>query len=114
MKSNKEIRKSFYIAWLILSVIPFTVVLLTFFAEKDFLLSNAPECVYKNSSGNECPSCGMTKAFLDISSGDIRSASMHNSFGLFLYSIFIINFLFFISYSIKKFFFKNKHLQCKP
>jgi hypothetical protein len=109
MPVNKDTSKSFYIVWIVISVSTFLILLIPFIAEKDFILSNTPDCIIKKTTGANCVSCGMTKAFVDISEGNLRSASVHNKFSPFVYSVFILNFIFFVSYSIKKFLINKKN-----
>src|SRR5260370_29043810 len=51
----------------------------------------APVCEWKAKYGSECPFCGMTTSFLNISEGRFRDAGRANRAGIPLYVLFVSN-----------------------
>ncbi|MDP4090663.1 MAG: DUF2752 domain-containing protein [Bacillota bacterium] len=42
-------------------------------------------CVFKLSTGHNCPTCGMTRSFISIGHGDFQDAFRYNSGGILTY-----------------------------
>ena len=43
------------------------------------LLELAPRCMFRELSGYECPTCGMTRALASLCQGDVRAMLHHNA-----------------------------------
>ena len=50
--------------------------------------SHAVQCVYKNATGTDCPTCGLTRAFHHILTGDLKKAYQLNALSLQLFLFF--------------------------
>ncbi len=104
---KKELKLSIEIAWIIYSVVILLILILSVFLPET-LIKISPVCVSKMYYGEECFMCGMTRAFVEISTGNFSKANSLNNFSLILFSVFILNTLLFIFSSIiiiKRFFF---------
>ncbi|MBM3334474.1 DUF2752 domain-containing protein [Candidatus Sumerlaeota bacterium] len=86
-----EVRKSFAIAWIVVSA----GILVVFFAllllPPNLMLNLAPHCQLKAQFNRECPMCGMTRAFVMISRGNFSAAVRANRGSLFLWVVFVAN-----------------------
>lgn len=87
--------------WTILSIIMTLILLIPFFLNKQKILQITPICLSKKQFNVECFMCGMTRAFIEISQGNLKGAQIFNKYSLFLYLSFLLNsivfFVFFIS-----------------
>lgn len=97
---SSELKIAFRIVWIILSIFIFAILILSFFFPYTFM-DISPVCVSKSVYGAECFMCGMTRAFIEISSGRFSEAFNLNKLSLILFSVFFINSVIFISYIIK-------------
>ncbi|MEO8209711.1 MAG: DUF2752 domain-containing protein [bacterium] len=96
---KKDLKLSLEIAWIIYSLIILSVLILSaFFPE--VLIKISPVCISKMYYGEECFMCGMTRAFVEISKGDFSKAYSFNNFSLILFSLFVLNELLFLYYSL--------------
>lgn len=101
MKSNqKEQKVAILIVWTVVSVTISLVILFPFLADRQTVLENAPTCISKSQFNVECSLCGMTRAFIEISNGNIGNAYDLNRGSLFVYSSFLLNSIIFIAYAI--------------
>ena len=101
MKSNqKEQKVAILIVWTVISVIISLVVIFPLLADSQTVLENAPTCISKSQFNVECSLCGMTRAFIEISNGNIGNAYDLNRGSLFVYSSFLLNSIIFIAYAI--------------
>lgn len=101
MKSNqKEQKVAILIVWTVVSVTISLVIIFPFLADRQTVLENAPTCISKSQFNVECSLCGMTRAFIEISNGNIGNAYDLNRGSLFVYSSFLLNSIIFIAYAI--------------
>ena len=99
---KKEIRAAFKIVWIIYSAIALLVIAITVFSAGT-LHEISPVCLSKSLYGEECFMCGMTRAFVEISEGNIINAYILNKLSIFLFSVMSLNSILFILYTVKKF-----------
>ena len=99
---KKEIRAAFKIVWIIYSAIALLVIAITVFSAGT-LHEISPVCLSKSLNGEECFMCGMTRAFVEISEGNIINAYILNKLSIFLFSVMSLNSILFILYIVKKF-----------
>lgn len=99
---KKEIRAAFKIVWIIYSAIALLVIAITVFSAGT-LHEISPVCLSKSLNGEECFMCGMTRAFIEISEGNIINAYILNKLSIFLFSVMSLNSILFILYTVKKF-----------
>ena len=99
---KKEIRAAFKIVWIIYSAIALLVIAITVFSAGT-LHEISPVCLSKSLYGEECFMCGMTRAFVEISEGNIINAYILNKLSIFLFSVMSLNSILIILYTIKKF-----------
>jgi hypothetical protein len=52
--------------------------------------THAVQCVYKKNTGLECPTCGLTRAFHLILTGDFKAALQLNPISLQLFTFFAV------------------------
>jgi hypothetical protein len=109
-----DVKKSFVITWIIISVIIFSVLISPFILNEKTIYSISPRCEWKTKYNRECILCGSTRAFIEISNGRIYNAFAYNKLSLAIYSIFILNELSIIILFINKLLMKkfiNKNLR---
>ena len=99
---KKEIRAAFKIVWIIYSAIALLVIAITVFSAGT-LHEISPVCLSKSLNGEECFMCGITRAFVEISEGNIINAYILNKLSIFLFSVMSLNSILFILYTVKKF-----------
>lgn len=97
---RSDLKTSFRIVWIIISVTILSVLTLSFLFP-ELLIKISPVCVSKSVYGVECFMCGMTRAFVEISSFNFSEAFEMNKLSLILFSVFFINSITFTSYIIK-------------
>lgn len=97
-KTIKFIKLELIIVWGIVSFLAITTVIAPFFLDKQTILENTPICFSKSQLNIECISCGITRAFIEISNGNLMSAHKLNKSSLIIYSCFTLNFCVFILY----------------
>ncbi len=88
--SRGELGRAAFAVWAILSGVILLILLIPFVAPADFTTGLVPECEWKRK-GKECPLCGMTKAFMAISKGEMEEAVEANRFSLWVYGSFVAN-----------------------
>lgn len=84
------------------------IILLLFYAGFFAYSEHAMHCVYKESTGMDCPTCGLTRSFHHILIGNIDEAMKLNIMSIRLFSFFAIQlvlrlFLFFFFLKKKKY-----------
>lgn len=67
-------------------------------------------CLFKNITGKNCPSCGMTRSFVSISHFDFTGAMRYNMAGIFAYTWCVLE----IIYRILRVLSKNGSVLLKP
>ena len=86
-----EVRRAFFIVWLVLTTVTAAATAAPFVFEHEIISSLAPRCESQARYGRPCSLCGMTTAFIDISSGGFDEARAANSASLPLYLGFCLN-----------------------
>lgn len=105
---SKEFRQGYFAVWVILSLAAFFILLVPFIFPESTIYSLTPLCESKRLGKGECPLCGMTRAFIEISKGDFSGALISNRFSLALYGIFVINLVIFMVRNAFKYFLRLK------
>jgi len=90
------------ISWAIISIVILIILLLPFLMPEQQVYKLAPVCISKARYGLDCPACGMTRAFVAISAGDLSAAWQFNRGSPFLYAFFGLNSLLFVALSLGK------------
>ena len=88
---GREIRLSFFIAWMVLSGVVFGVLLAPIILPRATIQRLKPQCEWKVRYDKECPMCGMTTSFILICRGKFKEASAANKAGIPLFSILVAN-----------------------
>lgn len=91
LRLNQDARQSLRLVWIVLSLLIFVILVSPFALGRERLATLAPMCERKARTGQECPFCGMTTSFLDISSGQLGAAGRANRAGIPLYLLFVSN-----------------------
>ena len=86
-----EVKQSFGIVWLAISLVMLAALAAPFALGRERLARLMPVCEWKSRYGRECPFCGMTSSFLDISDGQFGSAQRANRAGIPVYLLFVSN-----------------------
>ncbi|MCX6248813.1 MAG: DUF2752 domain-containing protein [Bacteroidetes bacterium] len=100
----QERKAALLIAWAILSVLAIFILLFPLVADKETVLRASPVCISKSQFNTECSFCGMTRAFIDITNGSFSAAWSLNKGSLFLYSLFLVNSILFLIFSVHRLF----------
>jgi hypothetical protein len=100
--------ESLRLVWATLSLIVLAVLLSPFLVGRDRLTGLTPMCERKARYGLECPFCGMTTCFLDISEARFKDASRANRAGIPLYLVFLSNEICALAFLRRK-----RAVQCK-
>lgn len=107
---SKEFRQGFFIVWAVLSLAALFVLIVPFVLPESIIYKIVPLCESKRLGLGQCPLCGMTRAFVEISKGDFTRAFYSNRASVALYFILVLNqLLFLLRYVSGKFF---RSLQC--
>jgi hypothetical protein len=109
-----EVKASFLIAWLMISLALLLVLIIPFVLPTETILSLAPTCQWKIRYDKECPLCGMTTAFLLISGGRFKEAFAANTGSLTLYTGFVVNELFVLLFLVDSLRSKRRFYQKQP
>jgi hypothetical protein len=72
---GSEVRLSFFIAWMVISVLVLGVLLAPIILPGATIRRLEPRCEWKVRYGKECPMCGMTTSFILICRGKFKEAS---------------------------------------
>ncbi len=89
-----------FIAWAAISVVTALITISPFFMDRQNILKNSPTCISKKQFNVDCSLCGMTRAFIEISSGNFSNAHDLNKGSLYVYFSFVLNFILFASFNI--------------
>jgi hypothetical protein len=92
----KQLKISFYIVWIIISIITGLILISPFILSRGDIENIAPKCEWKVKYGRECFFCGMTNGFIDISNGKFEDATKRNKFSIYMYSMFLLNEIVFL------------------
>jgi len=88
---NAEARASLRWAWRVLSLAILAVLVSPFVLGRERVARMVPLCDRKARYGLECPFCGMTTSFLNISEARLPDANRANRAGIPLYLAFVAN-----------------------
>lgn len=99
---NRDAVRSLRLAWMIFSVVILAILLSPFVLGRDRVAGLAPVCERKARYGLDCPFCGMTTSFLNISEARFRDASHANRAGIPLYGVFVSNEIFALLFMRRK------------
>jgi hypothetical protein len=88
---GREVRLSFFIAWMVISAAGFVVLLAPMILPGATIRRLAPQCEWKVRYGRECPMCGMTTGFMLICRGKFKEARAANRASISLFSILVAN-----------------------
>jgi len=89
--AGSEVRLSFFIAWMVISVIVLGVLLAPIILPGATIRRLEPRCEWKIRYGKECPMCGMTTGFILICRGKFKEACAANRASLPLFLILVTN-----------------------
>ncbi len=79
------------IVWLVLSTVVLLILISPFLLSQNTLFALSRLCELNHVPHIESPLFGMTRAFIDISRGEIRPAAQLNKGSAYLYGIFLLN-----------------------
>jgi hypothetical protein len=88
---EREVRLSFFIAWMVISALVFGVLLASLILPSATIRRVEPQCEWKARYAKECPMCGMTTSFILICRGKFKEACAANRAGIPLFSILVAN-----------------------
>jgi hypothetical protein len=88
--------------WIITGFITTFILITVFTVPSNIILNVTPECQQKKETGVECATCGLSRGFTHISSGDIESANKLNRSSIIVFAAFSLNSVFFFIYGIRK------------
>jgi hypothetical protein len=89
--AGREVRLSFFIAWMVLSAAVLGVLLAPLVLPSTTIQRLAPQCQWKVRYNRDCPMCGMTTSFILICRGKFKQASAGNRASIPLFSILVAN-----------------------
>ena len=84
----EDFKNRLQIVWLAASLVLLAALTAPFALGRERVAHLFPVCEWKAKYGRECPFCGMTTSFLDISEGDFGDANRANHGGIPLVSGF--------------------------
>ena len=88
---GSEVKLSFFIAWMVISVVVFGVLLAPIILPGATIRRLEPRCEWKVRYKKECPMCGMSTSFIFICCGKLKEASAANRASLPLFLILVAN-----------------------
>jgi hypothetical protein len=88
---TRDLRQALRIVWFTVSIALLATLAAPFVLGRERVARLVPVCEWKAKHGRECPFCGMTSSFLDISEGQLGSAKRANRGGIPLYLLFVSN-----------------------
>ena len=87
----RDVHRALQIVWLTLSLVILAVLASPFVLGRERISRLTPVCEWRAKYGRECPFCGMTTSFLNISEARFRDAGRANRAGIPLYVLFVSN-----------------------
>jgi hypothetical protein len=87
----RDLRAALRIVWMVLSLLILMILAAPFVVGRERAATLAPVCDRQARYGLDCPLCGMTTSFLDISRGEFGAARNANRGGIPLYLSFVSN-----------------------
>jgi hypothetical protein len=102
-KFLEDLKLSAEIVWVMFSIIITAVLAMSFFLP-EALVNLSPVCISKSSFGfgAECFMCGMTRAFVEIPTGNFHGANILNNLSIYIFALFTLNSMIFIYYLLNK------------
>lgn len=88
---SRQLRKALWIDWLVVSGVVLLLLAAPLALPQETLFALTPVCEWKAKYNAECPLCGMTRGFLDISRGDLARALEQNRGSVPLYAALLVN-----------------------
>lgn len=88
---SRDIKAALRIVWMTFSIAISVVLISPFVLGRGRVAGLLPACERKARYGTECPFCGMTTSFLDISQARFSDSTRANRAGIPLYLIFVSN-----------------------
>jgi hypothetical protein len=86
-----DFRQALRIVWLAISLVILAALAAPFVLGGERLAHLLPPCEWKLKYRRECPFCGMTTSFMDISEGQFGNAQRANHAGVPTYLLFVTN-----------------------
>ena len=93
----EDLRRSLLIVWVILSVFMACTIASPYVFTQGQILELIPPCQAIIQNGLPCSLCGMSRAFISISRGELGDAVGYNPWSTVLFMIFTVNTLLFLS-----------------
>jgi hypothetical protein len=97
-----DLNIAIHAVWVILSLLIITFLVILFLVPDMVLLKMSPTCVSVTMLHKECAFCGMTRAFISISHGELKQAMEFNRISSCLFFAFVGNTMTFLFYFSKK------------
>ncbi|MCU7494873.1 MAG: DUF2752 domain-containing protein [Ignavibacteria bacterium] len=97
---QREFRQGLFTAWAVVSFVVLFILLAPVILPESTLLSLTPVCESKRLGLGQCPLCGMTRAFIEISRGNLNVAGSFNRQSVALYILLVLNQLVFLLFVI--------------
>ena len=98
---NNDLKRVFFNVWCVISFFIFISLISPFLFSGSTLLSLVPVCPSVKHYGASCIACGLTRSFISISSFHLKDAVNFNMYGLYVYSVFLVNEILIFSVLIK-------------
>jgi len=95
---DNEYKQSLLIFWATISILCFIVLATPFFLSENYILSISPNCSSRSLLNQDCSLCGMTRGFIQVSKGNFESAILYNKMSPFIFFIFLMNTVLFITF----------------
>ena len=96
LSQRERYKLALLIAWLGASVVMLLCLVAPLVVADDWILDNAPTCWRQAQYGESCSICGMTRAFVLISGGELARARVTNSLSIPVWAVFLINSVLFL------------------
>ena len=96
MINLNELKLSLFLVWSILSIIILFILIGPLLLPQDSILELAPGCVSRIKYNKECSLCGMSRAFIAISKGNLEIVYSANKAAVPIYLSFVFNEVFFL------------------
>lgn len=87
----REIKIAMTSVWLIVSAISLLVLVAFYVVPDDALITLSAACQLPHHHHEPCPLCGMTRAFIAITHGDLDQATTCNRWSVALYGVMLAN-----------------------
>lgn len=94
------------LCWIIFGTMSSLTIISVYILPENIIMHLTPVCQQKKITGMDCPTCGLSRGFMNISNGNIEEAIELNKSSLIIFSLFILNSFFFFSFLFYKIYFK--------